>query len=174
MPSGESNVIQLRDGSARLSQFLKTLSRLDDRLTEISDWIKIALHEGHLSLGKRVLPRLQRVERQLTSQVDRQREDLERQRLVEKANLTPARVMDALTNVAADGPVQAMHVAIAILPELSDPAIAGRQRVITDVSRHLRELAKAGKVTQIRPSENEDRRKTCRYAVAASGGRDGA
>lgn len=104
-------------------------------------------------------------------EVERRREAVAGDRTLAKANITGERVLQALTKVAAEAPVQAMHVAIAMLPELSDPSVVGRQRVITDVARHLRELAKAGKVTQIRPSENDDRRKTCRYAMPATGGR---
>jgi hypothetical protein len=46
-----------------------------------------------------------------------------------------------------------MHVAIAILPELADPSVAGRQQVIACVSKQVRELAKGGDVAEIRPTD---------------------
>lgn len=100
-------------------------------------------------------------------EVQRRREGAKREQLLKRANVTSDRVFEALQTVAMEGPVQAMHVAIAMLPELTDPAVIGRQTVIASVAKQLRDLAKGGGVTQIRPSENDHGRKTCRYGLAS-------
>lgn len=107
-------------------------------------------------------------------EVEARRESLQRERLIERADVTRERVLEALKDVATEGPVQAMQVAIAILPELADPSIVGRQAVISRVGQHLRGLAKSGNVAQIRPAENDDMRKTCRYGLAEAAGGDDA
>lgn len=99
-----------------------------------------------------------------------EREKRQSDELVERADITTARVVEALRKVAGEtGEARAVDVALVMLPALADSKLAGRQKVINRVSQVLRRLAVAGELRQNRPEENDDGRKTCRYALAGGG-----
>jgi hypothetical protein len=68
--------------------------------------------------------------------------------------------------------VQAKEVAIALLPDIADTCLVGRQTVINRVSQVMRAMVAAGQLEQVRPENNDAGRKTCRYKLAREEERD--
>lgn len=88
--------------------------------------------------------------------------------LLERADISPERVLAGLQKaLEMSGPkVKAKDVTIALMPELADTSIVGRQTVINRVSQIMRRLVGEGAIVQHRPDENGDGRRTCTYAIA--------
>jgi hypothetical protein len=77
-------------------------------------------------------------------------------------------VLDALGKAVAShgGDVRVADVMVALDKRLADPSVPGRQQVVADVTKALRELAVDGRVRKIRPDDHDGgRRKSHRYAL---------
>ncbi len=151
-----------------------------DRVRNV--WFRI--HDAEEDLGKAIRNRRERLEggtaleqfshrrsRRVQSawEVERRREKAQSEKTLERANVTSERVLDALQRAlqtAASADVRPVDVAIALMSELADPSIAGRQRVVTRVGQVMRGLADEGRVQRIRPDDYDGgRRKPHRYAM---------
>jgi hypothetical protein len=101
-------------------------------------------------------------------EVELRREKMRAAKTLDRANITPERVMEALIRAQSvrPGDVRPIEVAVALMSELADTAVDGRQLVVAHVGKILRELVAEGRVVQVRPDDYDGRRKNCRYAVA--------
>jgi hypothetical protein len=98
--------------------------------------------------------------------VELARERRERDALLERADITPERVLEAMRNALAGcSEVRAKDVTMALMPELADTSVVGRQTVVNRVSQVMRRLVAEGAVVQHRPNGNDDGRRTCTYAI---------
>ena len=96
------------------------------------------------------------------------REEVQGQLTRKRAKVTPDRVLRALEKAVASrgGAVRVADVIVALDTRLVDTSVPGRQLVVSDVSRVLRELAAEDRVTRIRPDDYDGgRRKPHRYAM---------
>jgi hypothetical protein len=86
-----------------------------------------------------------------------------------RANVTRERVLAALAtavDVSSSDNVRVADVIVALDKRLADGTVPGRQQVVADVSKVLRELASEGRVQRIRPDNYDGgRRKPHRYAL---------
>lgn len=105
-------------------------------------------------------------------EASRRREEKAAAKTVQRADVSRERVLEAISRLDP-GQFQARDVAIALLPELADTGIVGRQAVINAVATVIRHLATKGTLEQHRPDGSKGRM-TCRYTlVAAQGASDG-
>jgi len=127
-------------------------ARLDGRPTALSQFSSRRLRRAHTAW-----------------EVERRRETRQSDQLLERANVTPDRVLDALTRAlegADTSDVRPMEVAIALLPELADASLPGRQRVVNRVGQIMRGLVAEGRIVQIRPDDYDGgRRHPHRYTT---------
>jgi len=96
------------------------------------------------------------------------RDEVQGQLTRKRAKVTPDRVLRALEKAVASrgGAVRVADVIVALDTRLVDTSVPGRQLVVSDVSRVLRELAAEDRVTRIRPDDYDGgRRKPHRYAM---------
>lgn len=100
--------------------------------------------------------------------VEAARETRQRDELLERANITPERVLAAMQKaLEASGPeVKAKDVTVALMPELADTSVVGRQTVVNRVSQIMRRLVGEGALVQHRHGNNDGGRHTCTYAIA--------
>lgn len=104
--------------------------------------------------------------RALGGEVERRREKVLRPRPSARPT-SPRGVLKALSKSAASGAVRVEEVMIALDPRLADTSIAGRQTVVAQVGKILRQLASEGRVQQIRPANYDNgRRHPHRYTLA--------
>lgn len=101
--------------------------------------------------------------------VEAARETRQRDELIERADLTPERVLAAMQRAVetCGHEVKAKDVTIALLPELADTSIVGRQTVVNRVSQIMRRLVGEGTLVQHRNGDNNGGRNTCSYGIAS-------
>jgi hypothetical protein len=103
-------------------------------------------------------------------EVEELRQRSEVLQLIDRANITHERVLDAIRKASAgSGEVRALDVAVTLLPELEDTQKKGRQVVINRVATVMRKLARSGRLVQHRPEDTKGDRVTCTYALAGVG-----
>lgn len=78
------------------------------------------------------------------SEVQWRREQAQTEALVERANITAERVAAAIATLGPDGTFKALDVTLALMPDLRDTKIVGRQSVIARVSQEIQKLVKSG------------------------------
>ncbi len=101
--------------------------------------------------------------------LERIREEMRARATRKRAKVTQERVLEALAKAVVQsrvGDVRVADVIVALDKRLADTSIPGRQMVVADVTKMLRDLADEGRVQRIRPDDYDGgRRKPHRYAM---------